>query len=151
MRVPEEADRDFVAGCYIVRDQEILLIDHKKLGVWLPPGGHVDDGETPDETARREALEETGWETELLEETCLYEDRFDSRDIPQPFNINLHRVRDSHWHCDFQYIARPVEKREATHNHEHDGQKWFSLEYLEEIDVPENVKSSVKKALEIVE
>lgn len=38
----------------------ILLADHVKSGLWLPPGGHVDDGEDPRATVVREAAEELG-------------------------------------------------------------------------------------------
>lgn len=146
MRVPEEADRDFVSGCFLVKDEKLLMVDHSKLGVWLPPGGHVEESETPDETAKRETLEETGWKVEIIGETKNY-DSFDSVDLPRPFNVNLHRVRDGHWHCDLQYLAKPVEKVEATHNHEHDGQRWIGREDLEELNAPENVKSAAKNAL----
>lgn len=39
---------------------KILLVDHKKAELWLPAGGHVDPGEHPKETVRREAKEELG-------------------------------------------------------------------------------------------
>src|SRR5687768_14000019 len=39
----------------------VLLLHHRKLGRWLQPGGHADDGESSGETvALREAREETG-------------------------------------------------------------------------------------------
>lgn len=37
-----------------------LLIRHHRLGVWLPPGGECEPGESPLEAARRELSEETG-------------------------------------------------------------------------------------------
>ncbi|MBA3816072.1 MAG: NUDIX domain-containing protein [Parachlamydiaceae bacterium] len=45
---------------------QILLVDHKKTELWLPPGGHVDPGEDPHETVRREAKEELGIEAEFF-------------------------------------------------------------------------------------
>ncbi len=45
---------------------QILLVDHKKAELWLPPGGHVDPGEDPKETVRREAKEELGIDAEFL-------------------------------------------------------------------------------------
>ncbi|AIL13560.1 NUDIX hydrolase [Candidatus Paracaedimonas acanthamoebae] len=50
---------------------KILLTVHKKSGLWLPPGGHVELNEDPRETVRRECLEELGctaefWRTEPL-------------------------------------------------------------------------------------
>jgi len=35
-----------------------LLVDHRKAGLWLPPGGHVEVGEDPWHTIVREAREE---------------------------------------------------------------------------------------------
>lgn len=44
----------------------VLLVDHKKAGLWLPPGGHVDPDEHPKETVRREANEELRMNAEFL-------------------------------------------------------------------------------------
>ncbi len=42
------------------RDGSVLLVDHIKAGLWLPAGGHVEPGEHPVETVRREVVEELG-------------------------------------------------------------------------------------------
>jgi len=47
---------------------QLLLVDHKKAGLWLPPGGHVEPGEDPKETVKREAMEELGIEAQFLSE-----------------------------------------------------------------------------------
>ncbi len=44
----------------VAADGRILLVDHINAGLWLPPGGHVEPGEDPALTARREIREELG-------------------------------------------------------------------------------------------
>ena len=38
--------------------QKLLLVDHKKAKLWLPSGGHVEPGEDPQTTVKREVQEE---------------------------------------------------------------------------------------------
>jgi 8-oxo-dGTP diphosphatase len=38
----------------------VLSVDHRKAGLWLPSGGHVEPGEHPVATVRREVQEELG-------------------------------------------------------------------------------------------
>ncbi len=54
---------------YILKDEEVLLIHKKKglgAGMINAPGGHIEEGETPEEAAIRETREEVGLETENL-------------------------------------------------------------------------------------
>jgi 8-oxo-dGTP diphosphatase len=44
----------------------ILLVDHKKAGLWLPSGGHVEAGEHPEATVRRELWEELHLSAQFL-------------------------------------------------------------------------------------
>ena len=48
------------AGGLVVRDAQILLISTQKGRRWQLPKGHIEAGETPEETAVREVREETG-------------------------------------------------------------------------------------------
>ncbi|HEY6494419.1 MAG TPA: NUDIX domain-containing protein [Trebonia sp.] len=45
----------------------VLLCDHRLSGLWLPTGGHVEPGEHPAATVRREAVEELGIPAEFDE------------------------------------------------------------------------------------
>ena len=58
----QDADPTHVTGSAIVSDGtgQVVLHRHKRLGIWLQPGGHVDAGEEVAAAAVRETLEETG-------------------------------------------------------------------------------------------
>ena len=46
-------------------DASVFLVDHVLAGLSLPPGGHVEPGEDPADTVRREAMEELGIEADF--------------------------------------------------------------------------------------
>lgn len=50
----------YTAGGMLIHRNKVLLVKHKKLGVWLNPGGHIDENELPHQAAEREFFEETG-------------------------------------------------------------------------------------------
>lgn len=150
MRVPDDADRDFTAGCIIVNDDRVLLLKHSKLGMWLQPGGHVEERETPDETAKRETREETGIDVQFHQRCLPEETEYNAAyDLPRPFAINVHEITEGHWHCSMLFLARINGECNASHSHEHDGMKWFSKAELENgtYEMPENVKNAALDAL----
>ena len=48
---------DFTVAIFVVHDEKILLIHHRKLDKWLPLGGHIELDEDPEQAALREARE----------------------------------------------------------------------------------------------
>jgi ADP-ribose pyrophosphatase YjhB (NUDIX family) len=50
---------DLVAEVFCVFQNTVLFRLHEKYCIWLPPGGHVELNETPEEAAVREVKEET--------------------------------------------------------------------------------------------
>ena len=64
----EDADPVHItASALVVGRRGIVLLVHRRLGIWLQPGGHVDPGETPWEAARRETVEETGIDVRFVD------------------------------------------------------------------------------------
>src|SRR5690348_3990094 len=89
--------RDFTATTFIVHAQRTLLLHHRKLGMWLPPGGHIDAHELPDQAALREVREESGLEVELLSQGRLLGRVYV---LPQPYCILLEKISPGHQHID---------------------------------------------------
>ena len=63
--------RDFTVATFVVHEGKVLLLWHRKLGMWLPPGGHIEPNELPDEAAVREVREEAGLEVRLISPPAL--------------------------------------------------------------------------------
>jgi len=57
---PATPSTHLVSYFAVVDCGHILLVDHKNARLWLPTGGHVEPGEHPRTTVRRELYEELG-------------------------------------------------------------------------------------------
>ncbi|MQA97035.1 MAG: NUDIX domain-containing protein [Streptosporangiales bacterium] len=59
IRKPDVPPRHLVSYIVVLSPGgELLLVEHRKAGLWLPAGGHVEPGESPWETVLRECAEE---------------------------------------------------------------------------------------------
>ena len=104
----------------------VLLHPHRKLGIWLPPGGHVEPHELPDEAAVREVLEETGVEVELVGDVAI--NAPGPRQLVRPRGVQLEEIAPGHEHIDLVYLARPVEPYSGNITGEEPGFGWYGLE-----------------------
>lgn len=127
--------------------RRVLLVPRTKpplVGWRLPPGGHVEPDERPDQAARREVLEETGLEVELADARpdlpFFLDDKV--RRVVQPHHIQVEPIDDLHDHLDLIYVAYPAEGASDTPIA---GAEWTGIEdALADERVPVNVKWTAK-------
>ena len=131
-----ETTRHFTATMFVVHDGETVLHEHERLGLWLPPGGHLDRDELPHEAALREAEEETGLEVSLWQEPTGTESPT-AVPLPMPAQLLLEDINISpdgvgHQHIDFIYFGRATDRQLAPATGEVDSDRWswFSADEL---------------------
>lgn len=141
----------FVATGYVVRDGKTLLVKHKKLGMWLPPGGHIDDGETPDEAVLREVLEETGLEAEFVaapRPPVMNDARVQS--LREPQRVQVEAIPNHNHHVDFIYFLRAKPGAHVHRPEESDDIRWHSKEDLGGPHVVAEIRESGRDAIDFV-
>lgn len=135
--------RDFTVAVFVVHEDRVLLHFHQKLDRWLPPGGHVEPNELPDEAAVREVLEETGVACILTGGTRMqYDDPALPVQLVTPAGIQLEQIGPGHQHIDLIYFATgaPAEPMPKV--------GWFALDALEPLGLTEEVLTWCRLAVE---
>jgi len=143
--------KDFTSTGFVVKGEKTLLLMHKKLGIWLPPGGHVEEHETPEEALHREIKEEAGLEVEILSKPAfeLASETVSALVMPHHMQMELikHSREQAHHHVDFIFFCRA--KGEPNLNpEEHHEMKWFSSKDLDSEEIEEDVRVLGKRAIE---
>lgn len=146
-----EVTRDFTVATFVLHDGKVLLLWHRKLSMWLPPGGHIDPNELPDEAAVREVKEETGLDVVLLSQPSM-PPMPGPLQLARPEGIQLEDISPGHQHIDLIYFARPADPAavKPVANDEVDRVGWYARGDLDRIDLTEEVRAWVERALERV-
>ena len=79
-------------SAFVVGPRGVVLLLHRRLEIWVQPGGHLDPGETPWDAARREAREETGLDVSF------------AGAAPRLAHVDVHAGGRGHTHLDLRYV-----------------------------------------------
>jgi ADP-ribose pyrophosphatase YjhB (NUDIX family) len=147
----DQTIRHFTVAVFVVHQQRVLLLFHPKLGRWLPPGGHVEPNELPDDAAVREVDEETGVRVELVGGRGVPVEQ--PRQLVLPAGIQLEDIEPGHQHIDLVYFARPLPGAEdiSPASAESVRAAWFGPAELPAIEAGEEIEAWCARALSEVE
>ncbi len=126
---------DFTVAIFVVQDEKVLLIHHRKLNKWLPVGGHIELDEDPEVAAIRETLEESGLDVELIGERPPTTEP-GTRALIAPRFLDIHRITDTHEHIGMIYWARPKSGQVQLATEEHHDIRWCSASDLDALQPP---------------
>ena len=136
--------RDFTVAVFVVHADRVLLHFHRKLGMWLPPGGHIEPHELPDDAAIREVAEETGVRARLVGErgVDLASPPY-PRALARPAGIQLEDIAPGHQHIDLVYFAVPEPGGEtcAPEGACEPGTGWYALDELEALGANDEIRT----------
>ncbi len=141
----DETGRHFTVAVFVVWEGKVLLHYHRKLGMWLPPGGHIERDELPDDAAVREVFEETGIRVELAGERR--EDVSDPVQLHRPAGVQLENIAPSHQHIDLIYFAKPAGTTEIREEFAGDEFGWYGPADWERMRVNAEVRGWCERAL----
>jgi len=143
--------RHFVATAYVVFQKRTLLLLHRKLGLWLPPGGHIDEGELPEEAALREVYEETGLEVELVSPKRSPDPTAPGvRYLHQPNHVQLEDIPNHPQHIDLIYFCRAKSAKVHISPDEHHAMRWYSSAELDAPHIRDEVRDTARLAIHFV-
>ncbi len=147
-------EKHFTASALIVNKEcKVLLVNHKKLGVWLYPGGHVEVNETPDETVIRETKEETGLDIEIIsdKDESLANGEANVFALHQPYAILCEKIAgdDEHYHIDLIYRGRIINENlnKIIKNSKAEEVSFFGSDDLNQINLFPNFRKLLEKVL----
>jgi 8-oxo-dGTP pyrophosphatase MutT (NUDIX family) len=98
----------------VVGPPGVVLHRHKRMGIWLQPGGHLEPGETPWQAAWREAAEETGL---TLRHPA---------GGPRLVHVDVHAAPLGHVHLDLRYLLLAADADPAPTPGESQDVRWFT-------------------------
>jgi 8-oxo-dGTP diphosphatase len=104
-------ERHLTVTGFVVHGDKTLLLWHRRLRAWMPPGGHVEPGEDPQSALLREIREETGLDVSIVSGRRPLPFEYPAQ-LPPPYTILVEDSAEpggSHQHIDLIYFCRSLD------------------------------------------
>lgn len=144
-----QSHKHFAVSGLVVNQEgtKLLMVYHKKLGVWVIPGGHLEPDELPHEGALREVFEETGVKATVESGVSPFNGNKKEGPLPVPYMVLEEAIPEkgdtpAHTHIDLIYLctaddSAPLVKQEA----EVENVKWMTWNEVVNAHTFESIKS----------
>jgi 8-oxo-dGTP pyrophosphatase MutT (NUDIX family) len=94
---------------FVVHDGRVALHWHRKIGKWLPAGGHIEQDEDPIEAVVREVREEFALEAEVMQVAPRIDyGNAGPKQHEPPIAVLEYEPEPGHFHVDLVYFLRAV-------------------------------------------
>lgn len=151
---PQAPIKHDTAGAIILtntKPAKTLLVHHRRLGLWVQPGGHQETWENSLETTIREVQEETGLDiAPHLPSLTPIDDVAAHVPVPKYILEELipaYGTEPEHYHLDHIYVAR-IPEQTVTHNQtEHHDIGWFTLGQIQDLPMFPNTRELLTQEL----
>lgn len=141
-------DKCWVTTIFLVKDNMVLLTWNKNLQTWIPVGGHIEPGETPEEAILREVKEEVGCEFVFYPEPFLTSNG--NVKILKPINVQVEKVPHHGFHINSVFFGKVTKWNSREKTDEEEVLKWFNEEELKMERMIESVKTAALQALKLL-
>ncbi len=125
------------------------MLWHNKIKAWLPPGGHIEVNELPEDAALREVAEECGLQVQLLTTGAEAGPLGQVQRLHTPVCVLLEDIEPGHQHIDLIYFACTVDDRPPQLNEREAAQfRWCTWDDLAAGDIEEDIRVLGRQAIE---
>jgi len=137
-----ENPKDHICAYFLPFNQQaksIYLGHHKKANCWIPPGGHIEENESPVATVKREFFEELAYE--------LVNEPIELFDLTIVDIVNPKQVCKKHW--DMWYLVHIPKLDFKFDKREFFDARWHQIEKVFPLVEIKDYKTTIKKLLSL--
>ncbi|MFP4568244.1 MAG: NUDIX domain-containing protein [Candidatus Woesearchaeota archaeon] len=135
-------------NAFIFYENKLLVVHHKKLKIWIHPGGHVEQDESFFEAIKREIKEEVGLDVEIISNDKFKISNYENiQNEPIPFIITVSKNKRA---IRLDYLAKTKTHKIILQKEELLDYKWIDKKEINQLDTTQLFKELAHEAFRII-